>query len=59
MVKKNACIFISGEGSNLKNLLKRSRDYSFPITIRLVVSDNPNAKGLHFAKKYAIPFLII
>ena len=59
MVKKNACIFISGEGSNLKNLLKRSRDYSFPITIRLVVSDNPNAKGLYFAKKHAIPFLII
>ena len=31
MVKRNACVFISGEGSNLRNLLKRSRDYNFPM----------------------------
>jgi len=59
MVKKNACIFISGEGSNLKNLLKRSRDYYFPISIKLVISNNPKAKGINFAKKYSIPYLII
>ncbi len=59
MVKKNACVFISGEGSNLKNLLKRSRDYNFPISIKLVVSNNPEAKGLNFAKKYSIPCLIV
>ena len=59
MVKKIACVFISGEGSNLKNLLKRSRDYNFPISIKLVISNNPNAKGVNFAKKYSIPCLII
>ncbi len=59
MVKKNACVFISGEGSNLKNLLKRSRDYNFPISIKLVVSNNPKAKGVNFAKKYSIPCLIV
>ena len=59
MVKKNACVFISGEGSNLKNLLKRSRDYNFPISIKLVISNNPNAKGVNFAKKHSIPCLII
>ena len=37
MVKKNACIFISGMGSNLRNLILRSRDYSFPIKIKLIV----------------------
>ena len=59
MVKKNTCIFISGEGSNLRNLLKRSRDYNFPISIKLVVSNNPSAKGVNFAKKYSIPYLIV
>ena len=37
MVKKNACVFISGKGSNLKNLIKRSRDSNFPIKIKLIV----------------------
>ena len=59
MVKKNACVFISGEGSNLKNLLKRSRDYNFPISIKLVVSNNPKAKGVNFAKKHSIPCIIV
>ena len=59
MVKKNACVFISGEGSNLKNLLKRSRDYNFPISIKLVVSNNPQARGVNFAKKYSIPCIIV
>ena len=34
MVKKKTCVFISGKGSNLKNLILRSRDNSFPIKIR-------------------------
>ncbi len=59
MVKKNACIFISGEGTNLSNILKRSRDYNFPISIKLVISNNPNANGIKFAKKYSLPNLII
>ena len=59
MVKKNACVFISGEGTNLKNLLKRSRDYNFPISIKLVVSNNPQAKGVNFAKKHSIPCIIV
>ena len=59
MVKKNACVFISGEGSNLKNLLKRSRDYNFPISIKLVVSNNPQARGVNFAKKHSIPCIIV
>ena len=58
MVKKNACIFISGKGSNLKNLINRSRDYNFPISIKLVVSDKKKALGIFYAKKNSIPFLI-
>ena len=52
MVKKNACIFISGAGSNLNNLISRSRDYTFPINIKLVISNNSRAKGLNYAKKF-------
>jgi formyltetrahydrofolate-dependent phosphoribosylglycinamide formyltransferase len=57
MVNKiKSCIFISGNGSNLKSLIKSSRDYNFPIKIELVISNNIKAKGLQFAKKYCIPF---
>ena len=59
MVKRNACVFISGDGTNLKNLIRRSRDYYFPITIKLVVCNNPKAKGINLAKKYSIPHIII
>ena len=59
MVKKNTCIFISGQGSNLKNLIARSRDNSFPIKIKLVISDNKKAFGLNYAKKFQIPYIFI
>ena len=57
MVNKiKSCVFISGNGSNLKSLIKSSRDYCFPIKIQLIISDNANAKGLRFAKQYSIPY---
>ena len=59
MVKKNACIFISGYGSNLKALIHNTRDHNFPINISLVVSNNSKAKGILHAKKNSIPYLII
>jgi phosphoribosylglycinamide formyltransferase-1 len=59
MVKKNACVFISGSGTNLKTLLKRSREYNFPINVKFVVSNTKKAKGLRFAKLYKIPFCIL
>ena len=59
MVKKNVCVFISGYGSNLKSLIKNSRDHNFPINISLVICDNINAKGVLHAKKNSIPYLII
>ena len=59
MVKKNVCVFISGYGSNLESLIKYSRDYKFPINIKLVVCNNIYAKGILHAKKNSIPYLII
>ncbi len=59
MVKKNTCVFISGQGSNLKNLIAHSRDYSFPIKISLVICNNEKANGIIYAKKYNIPYIFI
>ena len=59
MVKKNTCVFISGKGSNLKNIIFRSRDKNFPIKVSLVISNNINAFGINYAKKYNIPFVYI
>ena len=57
MVKKiRSCIFISGTGTNLRSIIKNSREYNFPIKICLVISNNINAKGLDFAKKFSIPY---
>ena len=58
MVKKNTCVFISGNGTNLKNLILRSRNYNFPINIKLVISNNKNANGIIYAKKHLIPYKI-
>ena len=59
MVKKKACIFISGQGTNLKNIISYSRDKSFPIKVCLVITNNKNAHGITYAKKYKIPYVYI
>tara|TARA_B100001769_G_C21907241_1_gene489649 strand:- start:40 stop:603 length:564 start_codon:yes stop_codon:yes gene_type:complete len=59
MVKRNTCIFISGEGSNLRSLINNSRNHNFPVKISLVISNNVNAKGILLAKRNSIPFLVI
>ena len=51
MVRRNTCVFISGQGSNLKNLILRSRDNNFPINIKLIICDKKKANGIIFAKK--------
>ena len=57
MVKKiKTCVFISGGGTNLRSIIFSSRDYSFPLEIKLVISNNKNAKGLIYPRKYNIPY---
>ena len=58
MVKKKSCVFISGAGTNLRALIRSSREYNYPININLVISDNKNALGLKIAKKYNIDYKI-
>ena len=57
--KINCAVFISGTGSNLKSIIKHSKKKKFPIRVTLVLSNNPKAKGIAFAKKDKIDFKII
>ena len=57
--KLNVCIFISGRGTNLKSLIKFSKEKESPIKIALVVTNNKNAKGINFAKKNNIKYIYI
>ena len=52
--KIKTAVFISGTGSNLKNLIKFSKYNKSPIQIKCVISDNKYAKGLDYAKKFKI-----
>ena len=52
--KLKTAVFISGTGSNLENLIKFSLQKKSPILIKLIVSNNKNAKGLIFSKRYKI-----
>jgi phosphoribosylglycinamide formyltransferase-1 len=44
--KTKTAIFISGKGSNLKNLIKFSKKTNSPISIELIISNTKKAKGL-------------
>ena len=52
--KIRTAVFISGTGSNLKFLIKFSRNTKSPISIDFIISNNPKARGLNYAKKYKI-----
>ena len=57
--REHLCILISGRGSNLRSLIESCRRKNFPTKVKLVVSDNPKAPGLKYAKQYRIPFKVI
>ena len=52
--KVKTAVFISGTGSNLESLIKFSKTNRSPISIDLIVSNNPRAKGLSFGKTFKI-----
>ena len=57
--KTNIAVFISGKGTNFKNLIQYSLKKKSKFKIKLAVSNNSNAKGLEYAKKYKIKKKII
>ena len=57
--KTKTAIFISGAGSNLKNLIKFSFKENSPISIKLVISNNKKTPGLKYANQQKIEKKII
>jgi phosphoribosylglycinamide formyltransferase-1 len=52
--KVKTAVFISGTGSNLKNLIKFSKQKKSPISIDYILSNKRDAKGLSFGKIFKI-----
>ena len=52
--KIKTAVFISGTGSNLKNLIQFSLLDKSPNKVSLIVSSNKRAKGINFADRYKI-----
>ena len=57
--KIETAVFISGTGSNLKNLIKFSKTKTSPILIKLIISNSKKAKGLKYSTQYNIEKKIV
>ena len=57
-IKKRTAIFISGNGSNMKNLVKFSKKKNAPIKVDFVISSNKKSKSIQFLKKNKIYYKI-
>ena len=55
----STAVFISGQGTNLKSLIKFSKKKNSPINIKLIISNTNKAKGLKYSKAYKIQKKII
>ena len=52
--KIKTAVFISGNGSNLKALIKFSKIKKSPISVNLIISNNAKSKGLRYGSIYRI-----
>ena len=52
--KIKTVVFISGTGSNLKNLIKFTKMKKSPISLNLIISNTNKAKGLKFGNQFKI-----
>jgi phosphoribosylglycinamide formyltransferase-1 len=52
-------VLISGSGSNLQSIIDNIEKGSLKATIKIVISNNPDAFGITRAKKHGIPFVVL
>ncbi len=57
--KTKTAVFISGKGSNLKNLIRCSRIKNYPFSVNLIISNTIKAKGLKYSNIFNIEKKII
>jgi phosphoribosylglycinamide formyltransferase-1 len=58
-LRRSTAVLISGRGSNLAALIAASKAESYPAEIALVLSDNPEARGLAFARSAGITSAVV
>lgn len=59
MTPLRIAVLISGGGTTLRNFLEKIRAGQLPVEIRLVISSNPDSRGLQFAAEAGIPSAIV
>ncbi len=59
MANLKVAILISGRGSNMKALVAACNESSFPTEVVLVLSNNPDAPGLEYAKEAGLSTHVI
>jgi phosphoribosylglycinamide formyltransferase-1 len=52
-------VLISGGGTTLRNLIEKMEAETLPVEIKLVISSNPKARGLEFARAAGVPALVV
>ena len=56
---KKIVVLISGSGSNMEAIAKACQEGNIPATIELVISNQPNVKGMERAKKFHLMSKVI
>jgi phosphoribosylglycinamide formyltransferase-1 len=56
---KRIVILISGRGSNMEAIVRAAQRERWPATIAAVISNRPDAEGLHFAAAHGIPTEVV
>ncbi|MGH6796225.1 MAG: phosphoribosylglycinamide formyltransferase [Methylocella sp.] len=57
--RKRTAILISGRGSNMRALIERARDSTYPAEIVLVLSNRPDAAGLAIADENGVASAVV
>jgi len=57
--KKRVAVFVSGSGTNMENIARRSREGTLDCQIVLVVCDRPEAFALTRARRYGLETFVI
>jgi len=58
-MKIPAAVLISGRGSNMAALIEAAKNPAYPARIALVISNQPDAAGLDFARGAGVPALCV
>ena len=59
MSRKRVAVLISGRGSNMAALIEAAKDKKYPAEIALVLSNRPDAGGLHVARAAGIATAVV